>query len=778
MPNQLTIPFKKTYTTVPVRDAAAAYIREHTDDHPDAFRWDIDQWHALRNDAINFTVHVDRVHVLIKYHAQLVFILTKLPSDINLEIQYTCAFQPSALPISLKSVTFERAAIVFNLAALYSQLAFAEDRSNKDGLKRAANYYQQAAGAFSYLASSALPKLEVPPGSEDVPLDLTEKAARSLELLMLAQAQECIWQRAVSDNFKNGVIAKLAAKVSALYASSLEALQSAPADAQSIFPYGWLRHLDAKRCHFSAAAQYRKSVDELEGNRYGSEIARLIRSREEAKKATSAVSSGGVAPQVLQDAKSLLDVVQKGITRAERDNDLIYHQDVPAFSALPAIQEVSMVQSSNIAGLSDPKNAVPADSVLFGRMAGYAAREAINIYDHNKESFVNEHIVEVAQELTAESERVLHSLNLPSALEALEKPMGLPPSLLKKAEEVRTEQGPERIDAAIESIQTLSHNAMSVLDEAMDILDSEASEDEAIRKETPIDRLPSHEANQELVAKQQRYRTILNQANDSDEVVRQKWEQWEDHILRLTWDEETLEASVPSSTGSLSTRSQGTQVHARRLRALLESLDDVIRTRQDLVARAQRLAEADDVRPAVMRAADALDSADEAQPAVFQDVLDRELMKYDKFIQGVEAGRGRQEEILESIKATNEAFLQSRKSDVSVKEREESLQYLDFAYHKYREISQNLDEGIKFYNGLLDILMRFKEACKAWSSARSQEARSYSRPLSPASTRDSSSPGPSEHVKRSPTKRKGLGLPSLSSGDWESDGVFSEPAQH
>jgi programmed cell death 6-interacting protein len=65
---------------------------------------------------------------------------------------------------------------------------------------------------------------------QSLPSDLTELALKSLEVLMLAQAQECVWQRAILgssgafihlwvsssvfvDNLKNGVIAKLAMKV-------------------------------------------------------------------------------------------------------------------------------------------------------------------------------------------------------------------------------------------------------------------------------------------------------------------------------------------------------------------------------------------------------------------------------------------------------------------------------------------------------------------------------------------------------------------------------------
>jgi programmed cell death 6-interacting protein len=71
----------------------------------------------------------------------------------------------------------------------------------------------------------------------------------------------------------------------------------------------------------------------------------------------------------------------------------------------------------------------------------------------------------------------------------------------------------------------------------MDILDNEASEDEAARKDTPLDRLPSHEANVKLIEKQRRYRDLLNRAGESDELVRRKCDEWEQNIVMLTWSE-------------------------------------------------------------------------------------------------------------------------------------------------------------------------------------------------------------------------------------------------
>ena len=61
--------------------------------------------------------------------------------------------------------------------------------------------------------------------------------------------------------------------------------------------------------------------------------------------------------------------------------------------------------------------------------------------------------------------RTLQRLNLPASLDALDRPIGLPPSLLKKAEEVRLEDGLVRIDASLENLEILSGQIRDILDE-------------------------------------------------------------------------------------------------------------------------------------------------------------------------------------------------------------------------------------------------------------------------------------------------------------------------
>ena len=62
--------------------------------------------------------------------------------QIGLDIPYAASLDASAPTTSIRNLAYDRASVLLNLAALYSQLAIGEDRSHPDGIKRANAYYQ------------------------------------------------------------------------------------------------------------------------------------------------------------------------------------------------------------------------------------------------------------------------------------------------------------------------------------------------------------------------------------------------------------------------------------------------------------------------------------------------------------------------------------------------------------------------------------------------------------------------------------------------------------
>lgn len=61
--------------------------------------------------------------------------------------------------------------------------------------------------------------------------------------------------------------------------------------------------------------------------------------------------------------------------------------------------------------------------------------------------------------------RTLTRLSLPASLDALSKPIGLPPSLVAKAEEVRNDNAPQKLQIMSENIQSLADRDDTLLNE-------------------------------------------------------------------------------------------------------------------------------------------------------------------------------------------------------------------------------------------------------------------------------------------------------------------------
>ncbi|CAE6510041.1 unnamed protein product [Rhizoctonia solani] len=729
MPNQLSIPFKQT-PPAQIKDAVHSYIEfNHTDAHPDAFKWDVSRWEELRKDGVGGYVHVNRVDAALLYHAHLVLLLTKFPANIGLTITYEPAF-PSLTrrPCSAEDLIFERACVLFNLAALYSQLGTAAGRNTTEGIKLVAAHFQNAAGVLQYLSKEVIPSLASSLGQTvSVPSELLEPSLKALEYLMLAQAQECYWQKASMENYKDGTLAKLAKQVATYYESAISAIISV---SPSPFPPEWLNHLTLKKHHFEGVAQFRQSRSDLLSRRYGVELGRLRLAQNEVKQGLER-SSKGVNKAVVDDVKSLFKALETNFSRAQQDNDLIYHQNIPPESTLEPIVGVNMVNSVVDNKLKDPSLAIGnTDNALFSALVSYGVRMAIDVYIDRRDNWIKEEIEGTTKQMDAEITRLLQKLNLPGSLDALDKPTGLPPSLLRRSEEIRSMGGTDALQTLVDEVQTLGGSASGILEEAFDILDNEASEDETFFAQLPEDGaqiatqagyFASHIANKDLTAKANSYRQILDNASSSDATVRNKWEEWEENVTVLCSNQDEMERMVPSHATSQSTQSTQAHTYARAIRAALEDLDDLRNTRARCIESARQRASTDDIKPRIAREAAGLARWVEVKPAIFESTMEEELGKFDRYKESVEEGRVKQDELLAKVEQLNELLIQSRTDDPVLKQRESALQSLDLAYHRYLEVLSNVTEGAKFYTDFAAHLDAFQDECTRWSELRHRQ---------------------------------------------------------
>lgn len=602
---------------------------------------------------------------------------------------------------------------------MYSQLALSSNRATTDGLKSAANNFCSAAGLFDHLSEKVVPDLKGSP-----PEDMDAATLDALKALMLAQAQECFWQKAVKDGIKDSIIAKLAAKVSDLYNDANDwSVKSESVRSE------WIHHMNSKHHHFAAAAQYRAACDSLDKRKYGEEVARL---RDSLSCVNMALGEARhINKAVLGDLNGLKSRVSEDLKRAEKDNDTIYLQPEPTKSELRALDRASMVQARVPKEVSDSQDMLgdrgELGKPLFAKLVPYSVHVAASIYVDKRDRLVNNIIIAEMESMTQSIHDLLSSLNLPGSLQALEKPLGLPPGLASHAEEVRQSNGIHRLHLSIADTEKIKANNRTVYQEGLALLRAEAGEDEASRRKFGTDRW-TRPAAAEVVPKLydqvNDIEAYLKQADNSDKRILQSLRENESLIRLLGGSDRDLEDYVPSSRRA--TMTAKVEREANALRASLNEISRLENRRRKKVESLRSKAREDDVNPDLIREAARLEREFPMMPvqtSQFELLFENRLQKYDTDRDDLKKEDSEQHRLLQRVAEANTLFQTTKRGDSSSKERETALQSLENAYTTYKEIMDNLERSRRFYNDLSGITTRFRDECRNFVYTRRTEAQ-------------------------------------------------------
>ena len=189
--------------------------------------------------------------------------------------------------------------------------------------------------------------------------------------------------------------------------------------------------------------------------------------------------------------------------RAVRDNDLIYCSPVPPATQLAPIVGAGMVKLVTPKEVAEPISWLMTGEAgvkpLFSALVPYGVHLALSVYTFRPQ-FVKLLIHQAytmtgkirscgtltgrgkswtdlqrgglsSSSILKEPDRVstLQSLNLPGSMQALERPVGLPPSLLRKAEEVDSAGGVDRVKGLLAEVDRLSRANSQLLSEVSEI---------------------------------------------------------------------------------------------------------------------------------------------------------------------------------------------------------------------------------------------------------------------------------------------------------------------
>ncbi|XP_006787821.1 programmed cell death 6-interacting protein isoform X2 [Neolamprologus brichardi] len=678
----------------------------------------VEELNKLRKSALGRPLdkHESSLEILLRYYDQLCAVEPKFPFSENqlcLTFTWKDAFDKGSLfggsvKLALASLGYEKTCVLFNVAALASQIASEQNLDNDEGLKTSAKYYQLASGAFGHIKDTVLSALNREPT-----MDISPETVGTLSLIMLAQAQEVFFLKATSDKMKDAVIAKLANQAADFYGDAFKQCQYKDNLPKEVLPV-----LAAKHCIMQANAELHQSVLAKQKKRFGEEIARLQHAAELVKTVASRYDE-------YVSVKDLTDKINRSLTAAKKDNDFIYHDRVPEVKDLEQIGKAALVKPTAI---TPPLSQKFSD--LFEKMVPMAVQQSMSIYSQRKAETVNR-LVGTMREATNLCNGVLASLNLPAALEDLSGD-SIPQSIAEKARNVVQHGGLQSIEQLIKDLPELLTRNREILDESLKMLDNEETTDNELRTKFSQrwSRTPSGDLYKPLRAEGANFRNILDKAVQADQVVRDRYNTHCDMIALLCKPENELNAAIPSANPTKTL--QGSEV-VNVLRSLLAQLEEVKKERETMEGEIKAVTF--DMSTTFLTALAQDGAINEEQLSLGQ--LDQ---LYGSYNQRVQASLRTQEEVLGKVQTSHQEFSSLKQSNADSNQREEVLKKLASAHDSYMEISNNLREGTKFYNDLTEILLKFQNKCSDIVFARKTERDELLKDLQQSIAREPSAP--------------------------------------
>ncbi|KRZ28668.1 Apoptosis-linked interacting protein [Trichinella pseudospiralis] len=512
MSRLLAVPLKKS-SEVDMAGPLHTYISStySTDECP-TDSCAIEEFNKLRNKVCcgPLDKQESSLQQLYRYYDQLVCIEGKLPltpTEIPIPFKWKEAFERSLFgraSLTISSGSYEKACVLFNIAAMQSQVAAMQRLDDDDDLKLAARLFQQSAGIFAYLKDTVMSLV-----GQEPTIDMMPNTLAILSALMLAQAQEIFFLKASKDHNKPAVIAKIAAECAAMYYEVNKMLSKD--NIKNLWEKAYL--MSGKCFTFQALAQYYQSLLAKEAKEIGEELARLQYADELMVMAQEKL---GPYANLLQTEA---DLIHKAYLAAKKDNDFIYHERIPNIKAVPPIGKLAIAK---ITPLSHPLSAKPHKDI-FEKLVPVAVQQALACYEVRRGEIVNAEIAKLREE-TNKLNELLTMVNLPTSLEDVCNADKVPPSIRQKSAKVISLGGVEALRRGVDSLPVHYRRNQEILDEAVRLLNEEKESDDQLRLQfkEKWTRMASEKLTEPLLQEIRKIEEVLESAKKADETIRQK----------------------------------------------------------------------------------------------------------------------------------------------------------------------------------------------------------------------------------------------------------------
>lgn len=468
-------------------------------------------------------------------------------------------------------------------------------------------------------------------------------------------------------------------------------------------PACWSHHAQLKRWHFAAAAQLRKSRDDLANKRYGDELGRLFLAKQYVSCA-SAVPTRGLPTQALvEDLASLQRMLETNLARAEKDNQLIYLEATTAPPALPDIGTALMVKDAVPTEVQSPVSWLrdKGELLWFARLVTYGVDVAVRLYNDQKQQWL--HTLERRQaELDTSMYERLTALHAASTLSRFEHTRQPPASWNAYAKD---------IGSGMAAVECVMRDSAATRELCCDVLYNT----ETIVFRARPDLLPEAVDEQHHLQTQWRdYQRTLAQAAESDATVRAAWEKHAPLLKALSRGTADVMAVLAPCVERLEAVRCDWAPQLRALRSDLEHFDDIAAERRTTVLRACAALENDNLQARLMAVAQERRLADRGgvDPAALADVMENALAAHHGFADELERSAAEQSRSLARFRDALASLLRNVHVADALDAQAQAWAQVDEAYAHWPKLRMHVDEGHAFYMRLWEMLQAFSLACQ------------------------------------------------------------------
>lgn len=698
--NLLYIPYRET-DSIDLGNELRNIIKKEYFQPSSNFDKDLQAVRNLRNNISNLKneqVNNNDETVCVQYYLQLSNVIKKFPDEcVEFSWYGTLGYGRSG-PTRSRSLRIEQLNILYQLGSYFSQAALMESRYSDDGLKKSCSYLQAAAGCFDSMILQIQKENEKETGMIRIPRDLQPETLQFLKSLMIAQAQETIWQKSLASGMKDSVIARLSIQTSEYYSTAAKYGNSS-----EFIKLEWINHVTVKQFHFKAAAHYRVSILNHEGFKYGEQVASLqvaLSSCDSAFRKKKYVNDF-----VIEDLQGLTETIKSTLRVAEKDNDLVYLKPVPKENDLAPIPGASLVKPI----LPPAIESFDDSSVLFKELLPYLIVQVGQAYRERQDSFIRDLFIDPIQSLNKIMYKFITERNLPASIDTIQKPENLPESIIQHSQEIISYGGTKLIEDSLNEIAKLTLESRHILEGCQERLKIEADEDDIMRERQGSQRWArpkSIEASSEFINKINKMEQYLDQAKEGDQFIISQYHEIEPYLQLYCGGYKELIQFIPNSTYvKLDTKINEIII---KLRELINEVSRIENQRKQFLTRIEIKARNNNILPSI------IDSFKKKQRKLyeenaaidersFEDVYAKHITMFNSDLTFLEDLKHAQIALEGNIDDLNQEFESEYQhtNNESQYKRQEVLQTLENVYTKYLELISNLNEGSKFYSDFI-----------------------------------------------------------------------------